>query len=77
MRQYLAEAIRRNVLLPLNTGKRGATDLDMLAAHVSGSLLGLVMWWLDHHLSPSAEEVGDLFWRLISPGVNDVLDVAV
>ncbi|MBV9257267.1 MAG: TetR/AcrR family transcriptional regulator, partial [Ktedonobacteraceae bacterium] len=50
-------------------------DAELLSMHCAGSLLALVIWWLNHDLSPAAEQMGYLFWRLISPGINDVLGV--
>ena len=52
-----------------------SVDAELLSMHCAGSLLALVIWWLNHDLSPAAEQMGYLFWRLISPGINDVLGV--
>ena len=73
MRRYLAELIQKYVINPLIARGTALVEPELLAIHAAGSLLALITWWLDHKLVQSAEEMGDLFWRLITPGVQDVL----
>ncbi len=73
MRRYLAELIQNYVIMPLIARGKAGVDPKLLAAHAAGSLLALLIWWLDHNLMQSAEEMGTLFWRLMTPGIEDVL----
>ena len=73
MRRYLAELIQNYVILPLIARGKAGVDPELLAAHAAGSLFALLVWWLDHKLVQSAEEMGTLFWRLMTPGIEDVL----
>jgi AcrR family transcriptional regulator len=74
LRKYFAELYQRRVLEPLSVGEvSSASRFDLLAAHAAGSLLGLIECWLKQGLSPTSEEMGDLYWRLMSPGTNNVL----
>ena len=73
MKRYLAVLIQNYVIMPLLARGKIGVDPELLAAHAAGSLLALLVWWLDHNLSQSAEEMGTLFWRLMTPGIEDVL----
>ena len=73
MKRYLAALIQNYVIKPLLARGKVVVDSELLAAHAAGSLLALLVWWLDHNLMPSAEEMGTLFWRLMTPGIEDVL----
>ena len=75
MRTWLARVMQHRVLKPLLEESAADIDAELLAMHCAGSLLSLVIWWLDHDLSPEAEQLGYLFWRLVSPGVHDVLEI--
>jgi AcrR family transcriptional regulator len=70
---YFAELFQRRVLSPFHSGESASVKHDLLAAHAAGSLMSFIDYWLRHELSPSAEEMGDLYWRLISTSINDVL----
>ena len=73
MRRYLAVLIQNYVIMPLIARGKAEIDPELLATHAAGSLLALLVWWLDHDLVQSAEEMGSLFWRLMTPGIEDVL----
>ncbi len=73
MRGYLATLIQKYVIIPLLERGTALIEPELLSTHAAGSLMALITWWLDSQLVPSAEEMGDLFWRLITPGVQDVL----
>jgi len=75
MHTCLVPLIQHRVLKPLTEQSTSTIDAQLLAMHCAGSLLSLIVWWLDHELAPSAEQMGDLFWRLISPGIEAVLGV--
>ena len=73
MKRYLTVLIQNYVITPLIARGKAGVDPELLAAHAAGSLLALLVWWLDHNLVQSAEEMGTLFWRLMTPGIEDVL----
>jgi AcrR family transcriptional regulator len=75
MHRWLASLIQHRVLKLRIEQSTRVVDAELLAMHCAGSLLALVIWWLDHDLSPAAEQLGSLFWQLISPGINDVLGI--
>lgn len=72
-RTYFTELYQRRVLSQFRTGEIASIKHDLLAAHAAGSLMGLIDYWLKEELLPSAEEMGDLYWRLMSASINDVL----
>ena len=73
MKRYLAALIQSYVITPLLERGKASVDPELLSTHAAGSLLALLVWWLDHNLAPSAEEMGTLFWQLMTPGIRDVL----
>ncbi len=73
MRTYFAELYQRRVLGSLNREKLAPLSGELIAAHAAGSLFGLISWWLAHDLFPSAEEMGDLYWRLMAMGTEGMV----
>jgi AcrR family transcriptional regulator len=73
MHKWLAALIQYRVLKPRIEQSIHDVDAGLLAMHCAGSLLALIIWWLDHDLAPAAEQLGYLFWQLIAPGINDAL----
>lgn len=73
LRAYLEESAKRNVIAPLLAEAPGSLPADLLASHAIGALIGLVVWWLDHDLLYSPEEMGHLFWQLVVPGIVQAL----
>ncbi len=67
--------LQHRVLKPLFDESKQQIDPELLAMHAAGSLLFLAMWWLNHNLTPPAEELGAIFMRLVAPGVDIVLDL--
>jgi AcrR family transcriptional regulator len=77
MQKWLTLLIQHRVLKPLIEQYGHDVDAKLLAMHCAGSLLALVIWWLDHDLKPAAEQMGYLFWQLVAPGINNVLGVKI
>ncbi|HET8846161.1 MAG TPA: TetR/AcrR family transcriptional regulator [Ktedonobacteraceae bacterium] len=73
MRTYFAELYQRRVLEPLNMEKTTPLRGELIAAHAAGSLFGLISWWLGHTLSPSAEEMGELYWSLMTMDTESMI----
>ncbi len=73
MRTYFAELYQRRVLEPLNMGKAPSLRSELIAAHAAGSLFGLISWWLAHDLSPSAEDMGNLYWGLMTMDTESMI----
>ena len=55
----------------LKLGSSLMVSSEILAVHAAGSLLGLLSWWLGHEISPSAEEMGAIYCRLMSKENGD------
>jgi AcrR family transcriptional regulator len=75
MQKWLASLIQHRVLRSRIEQSTREVDAELLAMHCAGSLLALVIWWLDHDLTPAAEQMGYLFWQLVAPGINDVCGI--
>lgn len=64
MRNYFADLCQRVILRDLlDRGLLSSMSGELLSAHAAGALFGLLSWWLTHEISPSAEEMGKLFWQ--------------
>ena len=66
------------VLQRLN-GRMNASQLEVvppniLANHLSSSLLSLLTWWLDHDMPYSPEEMEEIYQRLVKPGADSIRD---
>lgn len=75
MKRYLAELLQNYVIMPLIARGKAGVDPELLATHAAGSLYALLVWWLDHNFIYSVEEMGNLFCRLMTPGIEDVLEL--
>ncbi|MFI7440719.1 TetR/AcrR family transcriptional regulator [Nonomuraea indica] len=69
LRRRLKEVVARRVpeFLP---HRDGAVPVEVTAEFLLTSLLGLLMWWLDNDLPYTAEEMADMYMRLVVPGVQ-------
>ena len=78
LRDYFAELFQRYIL-----ERQGALCVtversDLVAAHAAGSLFGLISWWLTaedapgKNPRPTAAEMGQLYFRLMSQGAGDI-----
>jgi len=72
MRAYFAELFQRNMLDPLKEKNWPPLKLELLAAHAAGSLFGLIAWWLNHDISPSAEKMGTIYFQLMIQGGDEI-----
>jgi len=67
IRGYFTELCQRFLLLEsLKTRCPSLLDGEIFAAHAAGSLFGLISWWLDHAVTPSAEEMGTTYGQLMT-----------
>ncbi len=74
MRSYISELCLR--FLPdglLTPNGSLSMDGEIFAAHATGSLFGLVCWWLYHDTNPSAEQMGTTYCRLMLQENNGIL----
>jgi hypothetical protein len=67
MRSYFTGLCQRFLQQgPLNLSCIPAIEHEIFAAHAAGSLFSLISWWLDHEVSPSSEEMGTIFFQLMT-----------
>ena len=73
MRTYFTELCQRFLQgTPLKIGCSSSVSSEIFAAHAAGSLFGLLSWWLDHGNSPSAEDMGTIYWQLMAKENEDL-----
>ena len=78
LREFLAEVLRRQVLVPLirAQGDDPRLPLDFMAHYLAGAQVGMMAWWLENDMPHSPEEmaqmgqqmaVNGLLWALNAP----------
>ncbi|MFG2086836.1 MULTISPECIES: TetR/AcrR family transcriptional regulator [unclassified Spirillospora] len=48
----------------------GAVPVEVTTEFLLTSLLGLLVWWLDNDVPYTAEEMAEMYMRLIAPGIE-------
>jgi AcrR family transcriptional regulator len=61
----------------LPAGTTSAVPLPILARYVTGVLLTLVEWWMDHELAESPEQVDAYFLQLVRPSVHAATGIEI
>jgi AcrR family transcriptional regulator len=72
MRTYFAELFQRYTLDSMEGENTSSLRNELIAAHAAGSLFGLISWWLRHGVSPSAEQMGSVYFQLMAKGAENI-----
>ena len=76
MRTYFTELYQRFLQRDrLKLESLPLASSEIIAAHAAGSLLGLLSWWLNHEVIPSAEDMGTIYCQLMANGNGDFLSL--
>ena len=73
VRDYIAEITLQWLMVLQPAPEKSAVPLDIVANSLSWSLLGVLIWWLEHDLPHSPEYMADQFHQLMTLGVPQVL----
>jgi AcrR family transcriptional regulator len=73
LQKYLREVMREHLKPQVMDEKRLAVPLEVIVEYAVSSFLALLVWWLEHNLPYSAEEMDAMFKRLTMPGLEAVL----
>jgi Transcriptional regulator len=71
LRSYFTELCQR--ILLSNGPQAGCSsfwEIEIFSAHAAGSLFGLISWWLNHEITPSAEQMGMIYFQFMTKGNN-------
>jgi hypothetical protein len=49
----------------------------LLTSHAAGSLFALIVWWQEHDLALTLEEMERIFWKLMNEGLPCTLGMGV
>lgn len=77
LQRVLVDVVSDDLKALVPHGDNPEVPLDALAHAVAGTLVAIVIWWLDHRTGLSAEEVDRIFRRLMLPGVEAALGKSV
>jgi AcrR family transcriptional regulator len=69
--KYLTQFIREHIAENLS-GPQKSLPVDVIAHYIASSYLALLTWWLDHDLPYTAEQMDDLYQRLVFPGIREM-----
>ncbi|HLZ57782.1 MAG TPA: TetR/AcrR family transcriptional regulator [Ktedonosporobacter sp.] len=69
LRTLFADLLTGTVIRELVATAPTPLPADLIAAHAAGSLFSLIVWWIEHELCFSPQEMGQLFRRLTDEGV--------
>lgn len=62
--QYMTEMLRDHLGVIIRANSNFEVPLEITVQAVTGTLLGLLVWWLDHDLPYSAEDMNRWFYQL-------------
>ena len=65
LKKLLAEHIRRQVARHRQRRAKASQLEEIAVNHMVAALVGLIEWWLGHNLEPPAEQMGQIYERLI------------
>ncbi len=73
VRDYIAEITLKWLTALQPDAQRSLAPLEIVASSLSWSLLGIVIWWLEHDMPHSPEYMAEQFWQLITLDLRQVL----
>jgi AcrR family transcriptional regulator len=73
IRQYIRRRIRRSLPEELRNEE---TSLDLYLSYISSGSLGALIWWLEHEMPYSPEEMAAISFRLNAANLNTMLGQA-
>lgn len=73
VRDYIAEITLQWLTVLQPDPQQSTVPLDIVANSLSWSLLGVLIWWLEHDLPQPPEYMAEQFRRLMTLGVPQVL----
>ncbi|MBI5304723.1 MAG: TetR/AcrR family transcriptional regulator [Chloroflexi bacterium] len=76
LHKYLRGVIREHLLANVVDEKRLAVPLDILVEFGVSSFLALLVWWLEHKMPYSPDEMDAMFKRLTMPGFEAAMSEA-
>ncbi len=75
VREYMAEITLHWLSLLQPQPEKSAVPLEIVANSLSWSLLGVLIWWLDHDMPHSPDYMAEQFRLLIMSDLSEVLGV--
>jgi AcrR family transcriptional regulator len=73
VRDYITEITLKWLTTLQPNAQRSTVPLEIVAASLSWSLLGIVIWWLEHDMPQPPEYMAEQFRRLITFGLRQVV----
>ena len=73
--KYLSQIIKKYIsTLALDPPLQ--VPIDLLVSYLVSSFLAVLVWWLDHDMPFSAEQINAIFTQLVAPGIRSMLNTS-
>jgi hypothetical protein len=69
IQNHLSHHIQEQIELLLPDGQTASVPPLVMANYLAGTLLTLLVWWLDNNMPYSPERMDEMFQELAMPGV--------
>jgi AcrR family transcriptional regulator len=73
--QYMRQNIEQQLAALISAGRPPAAPLPLVADYLAGTILTMLIWWLDNDMPHTPEQMDALFQQLVRPGVEATLQV--
>ncbi len=67
--EYWSQKVADRLQARLPAGETPAVPIPVMAQFVSGALVTMLRWWLDHKTPYSPKEMDEMLHRLVMPGI--------
>ena len=71
--RYFSELIKEHLIRQL-TDRKDKVPSEILVHYIVSSMMALLIWWLDHDLPYTAEQMNNMFRELTEHGLESVLE---
>ena len=69
--------IEQHLHMLVPAGQTPAALLALMADYMAGTIVTMLKWWLDNDMPYTPEQMHSLFYKLVLPGVEATLQIAV
>lgn len=75
IQKHLSLHLEEELARRLPAGQTPTIPLNVVAYHLAGTLLNLLIWWLEQNMPYPPERMDEIFQELAMPGVLAVLEI--
>ena len=68
--KYVSTLAGEHVKHLIPKGKKPPVPYEIIVHFLTSSLLSILLWWLNHNMRYTPEEICDMYHQLVLPGIN-------